>query len=84
PVRTARAMMAYALGTVAISVVPVIVGDLGPLYLAVALAGGGWLTGACGRHMRRLEPATARRVFMTSLAYLGALFLAAGADVVLF
>jgi protoheme IX farnesyltransferase len=82
--RTARAMLAYALGTVVASVVPVMAGDLGVLYLAVALAGGGWLTGACNRHLRRLEPATARRVFMTSLGYLGALFAAAGADVVLF
>jgi protoheme IX farnesyltransferase len=82
--RTARAMLTYALGTVAASVVPVLTGDLGALYLAVALAGGGWLTAACDQHLRRLEPATARRVFMTSLGYLGALFLAAGADVVLF
>ena len=42
--RTARAMLAYALGMVVVSVVPVIMGDLGILYLAVALAGGGWLT----------------------------------------
>ncbi|MDQ3943836.1 MAG: heme o synthase [Actinomycetota bacterium] len=82
--RTARAMLTYALGTVAASVVPVLTGDLGALYLAVALAGGGWLTAACDQHLRRLEPATARRVFTTSLGYLGALFLAAGADVVLF
>jgi protoheme IX farnesyltransferase len=82
--RTARAMLAYALATVAASVVPVATGDLGALYLAVALAGGGWLTRACDQHLRRLEPTTARRVFMTSLGYLGALFLAAGVDVVLF
>ena len=39
--RTAQAMWAYALGTVAVSLVPVMVGDLGLLYLAVALAAGG-------------------------------------------
>ena len=82
--RTARAMQAYAIATVGVSLVPVIVaGDLGILYLAVALTSGGWLIGACDRHRRRLEAATARRVFMTSLGYLGALFLAAAADGVL-
>jgi protoheme IX farnesyltransferase len=82
--RTARAMYAYALGTVAVSLIPVVVGDLGVLYFGVALAAGGWLAGACHHHLRRLEPATARRVFMASLGYLGALFAATTLDVVLF
>jgi len=80
--RTARAMLAYALAAVAASLIPVVVGDLGALYLAVALAAGGWLAGACHQHLRRLERATARRVFLGSLGYLGALFLAAALDVV--
>lgn len=82
PRRTARAMLAYAVGAVAASVVPVVSGDLGILYLVVALAAGAWLTGACHRHLRRLEPATARRVFLGSLGYLGALFVAAAVDIV--
>jgi protoheme IX farnesyltransferase len=82
--RTARAMYAYALGTVAVSLIPVVVGDLGLLYLAVALAAGGWLVRACHHHLRGLEPATARRVFLASLGYLGLLFAATALDVVLF
>jgi len=82
--RTARAMLAYALATVAASLVPVMVGDLRALYLLVALSGGAWLTGRCHDHLRRLERATARRVFLASLGYLAALFLAAAADVTLF
>lgn len=82
--RTARAMLGYAVSTVAASLVPVVMGDLGILYLAVAVAAGAWLTGACHRHLRRLEPATARRVFQVSLGYLGALFVAAAVDIVVF
>lgn len=81
--RTARAMLAYAYATVAASVVPVAVGDLGTLYLSVALVGGAWLVRACHRHLLRLERATARRVFFGSLGYLGAVFAAAAVDVVL-
>jgi len=83
PRRTARAMYAYALGTVAVSLIPVVIGDLGWLYLAVALVVGGWFAGACRRHLHSLEPATARRVFLASLGYLGALFAATSLDVVL-
>jgi protoheme IX farnesyltransferase len=81
--RTARAMLGYAVGTAAASLIPVAAGDVGLLYLAVALAGGAWLIGACRRHLGALEPATARRVFLGSLGYLGALFAAAAVDVVL-
>jgi protoheme IX farnesyltransferase len=84
PRRTARAMYGYALGTVAVSVIPVVVGDLGLFYLAVAVAAGVWFAGSCRRHLGRLEPATARQVFLASLAYLGALFAATTLDVVLF
>jgi protoheme IX farnesyltransferase len=79
--RTARAMLAYALAAGAVSLVPVVRGDLGILYAAVALAAGVWLAGACHHHLRRLEPVTARRVFLGSLGYLGALFAAAVVDV---
>jgi protoheme IX farnesyltransferase len=81
--RTARSMKTYALATLGVSLIPVIVGDLRGLYLAVALAAGGWLVTACEEHRRLVEAATARRVFLVSLAYLGALFLAAAVDVVL-
>ncbi|MGH9002783.1 MAG: UbiA family prenyltransferase, partial [Acidimicrobiia bacterium] len=79
--RTARAMLAYAGGMVLASLVPVAVGDLGALYLSVALIGGAWLVRACHRHVRRLERCTARQVFLGSLAYLAALFAAAAVDI---
>jgi heme O synthase-like polyprenyltransferase len=62
----------------------VLVGDLGLLYLAVALVAGGRFTRACHHHVRRLEAATARKVFLASLGYLGALFAATALDVALF
>ena len=79
----ARAMLGYASLALAASVLPVIAGDLGLLYLAVALGAGGWFIDACRQHLCRLEPITARRVFLGSLGYLGALFVAATLDVVL-
>jgi protoheme IX farnesyltransferase len=81
--RAARAMVAYAASALAVSVVPVIVGDLGLLYLGVAVGAGAWFLGACRSHLRLLHAGTARRVFFGSLGYLGALFVAAALDVVL-
>jgi protoheme IX farnesyltransferase len=81
--RAARAMARYAAATLAVSVIPVVFGDLGVFYLVVALGAGGWFLSACRSHLRRLEPSTARQVFLGSLAYLGALFAAAALDVVL-
>jgi protoheme IX farnesyltransferase len=77
-------MLGYAFGTVAASLVPVVLGDLGAVYLLVALAAGAWLASACHDHLRRLEPATARRVFLGSLGYLAALFAAATIDIMVF
>lgn len=78
--RTARAMLAYAIATMIVSVVPVLHGDLGNLYLGAALGSGAWLVDACARHLRSPGPATARKAFLTSLGYLGLLFLAAALD----
>lgn len=78
--RTARAMLGYATATVIVSVVPVLAGDLGVLYLGTALGAGAWLVDACARHFRAPGPSTARKAFLTSLGYLGLLFLAAGLD----
>ncbi len=82
--RAARAMLAYTAATVVVSVVPVVVGDLRMLYLLVALGGGAWLMASCRDHLRALQRATARRVFLASVAYLAALFLAATVDAVVF
>ena len=77
---TARAMLAYAFATLAVSVVPALWGDLGIVYLVSAVAAGGWLVAACLRHLHHLEPSSARRVFVTSLGYVGVVFLAADLD----
>lgn len=78
--RTARAMLGYAVATVIVSGVPVLQGDLGILYLGTALGAGAWLVAACARHLRSPGPVTARKAFLTSLGYLGWLFLAAAVD----
>jgi protoheme IX farnesyltransferase len=82
--RTARAMLVYAVATVAVSLVPVLVGDLQTLYLAVAVGSGAWLVAACWKHLRRLLPASARAAFFTSLGYLGMLFASAATDSLVF
>jgi protoheme IX farnesyltransferase len=76
-------MYVYAAATVAVSVVPVAVGDLGAVYLAAALAVGAWIMVACHRYWRDLELARARRVFLASLGYLAVLFAAIPLDVAL-
>jgi heme o synthase len=82
--RAARAMLAYTVATVAVSVIPVVAGDLQTLYLAVALAGGVWMMASCRRHLRAPDRATARQVFLASIVYLAALFLAAAVDASVF
>ena len=44
---TIDSMLACAGGAVAANVVPVVTGRLGPVYLAIALAAGGWVHSAC-------------------------------------
>jgi heme o synthase len=83
PRRTATTMLRYAAGLLVASLGPVVTGDLGAIYLVVALIAGGWFVGTCRRHLRRLEPATARRVFLASLTYLAAVFMAATLDVIM-
>ena len=70
--RTAQAMLVYAIATVIVSVVPVLRGDLGILYLGTALGAGSWFVAACAHHLRSPGPATARKAFLTSLGYLDA------------
>ena len=80
PRRTAWAMLGYAVATVLASLVPAVLGDLGIVYLAAAAGAGGWLVAACCRHLRALERASASRVFVASLGYVGVLFFAAALD----
>jgi protoheme IX farnesyltransferase len=82
--RAAREMLAYSVATLAVSVVPVVAGDLRGIYLPVAVGGGAWLVSSCRDHLRSLDRASARRVFLASIGYLAAVFLAAGIDAVVF
>jgi protoheme IX farnesyltransferase len=82
-VETRRQIVIYSLVLVAVSVLPVIGGLLGALYLATALLLGGAF---CGLALRlRAQPAkgAALRLYLYSLAYLALLFAAMAVDSVL-
>ena len=67
---------------IALSLWFAVAADTGGLYWAVALAGGAAFGWQLVRLWRALTPATAMRVFHTSIAYLGLLFAAMAVDVV--
>jgi protoheme IX farnesyltransferase len=69
-------MLGYTLGLVPVTLAPVPLGLLGPLYLLVALALDGWFVWHAVRVLRERTEAAARRLFHVSLVYLFALFLA--------
>jgi len=75
--------LAYAAATVGVSAVPWFLGDLGPLYLVVALGLGVWFLASIVRSMVVQRPAIDRRVFVVSIAYLFFLYLAMMVDAVL-
>jgi heme o synthase len=80
---TRRQIVVYAVVLLAVSVLPVIGGLFGAIYLAAALALGGalcWL--AVGLRRKPSRPA-ALRLYLYSLAYLALLFAAMAADRVL-
>ena len=81
--RTRWRMLWYALGLVAVTVLPAPLGLLGPVYLAAALLLGAWFLGSLVRLIRRRTDEAARRVFRVSLAYLAALYVAMIADLLL-
>jgi protoheme IX farnesyltransferase len=82
PRATARQIVAYAVVLTAVTLVPVALGMLGPLYLVAALLLGGRFVGLSVRLLRDPTPAAARATFLFSLAYLALIFLAIGADLV--
>jgi protoheme IX farnesyltransferase len=77
---TRRRMLAYTLGLVPVTLAPVALGLLGPVYLAVALGMNAWFAFAALRLLRERSDVAARRVFRVSLAYLFSLFLAMNVD----
>ena len=82
-IATRRQILAYALLLVAISIGPVLTGLLGSLYLLSALALGAGFTALALTLLLRPSRAAARRLYLSSLAYLALLFCAMALDAVL-
>lgn len=77
---TRRHILAYALVLLPLSLVPVATGDLGLLYAAAALAGGGTFAGLAWQLYRDDSDRTAMQTFKFSLLYLFGLFGAMALD----
>ncbi len=69
-------MLWYTIGLIPISLAPVALGLLGPIYGAVALVMGGWFVWVAVRVLRERNDDSAQAMFRVSLLYLFALFLA--------
>jgi protoheme IX farnesyltransferase len=79
---TRRRMLAYTIGLVPVTLAPVALGLLGPVYGAVAVGMNAWFVFAAWQLLREQTPDAARRVFRVSLAYLFSLFVAMNVDLV--
>jgi protoheme IX farnesyltransferase len=80
---TRRRMLAYAVALVPVTLSPVALGLLGPLYALAALGLGVWFAWQAVRVLRERSDAAARRMFHASLIYLFALLAAMLADLAL-
>jgi protoheme IX farnesyltransferase len=77
---TARQVLFYSFALVAVTLVPVVWGTLGAVYLVAALALGAWFVVLALRLRRALTPRRASVLFHYSLAYLALLFCAMAID----
>jgi heme o synthase len=77
---TARAIVRYTIVLVAVTLVPVLVGTVGVLYLGAALVLGALFLALAIALARETTPRRARHVFSFSLAYLALLFVALAVD----
>ena len=77
---TRRQILVYALVLVAISVGPVITGLFGTVYLVSALVLGAGFVGLAVHLLRHPSRPAARRMYLSSLAYLALLFCAMAID----
>jgi heme o synthase len=77
---TARQVLLYTVVLVALTLVPVLTGTFGALYLAAAALLGGWFLHLAVKLLRSTTPAHAGALFHYSLAYLALLFVAMAAD----
>ena len=73
-------MLAYTFGLVPVTLAPVALGLLGPVYWRVALGMNAWFIVSALRLLRERTPEAAQRVFRVSLAYLFSLFVAMNVD----
>jgi protoheme IX farnesyltransferase len=73
---TRRRMVAYTVGLVAVTLLPGLLGLLGPLYLAAAGVLGAWFLWRGVRLVRERTDDAARGVFRASLVYLALLYAA--------
>jgi protoheme IX farnesyltransferase len=77
---THRQILAYALILVAFTLLPVLTGFLGAIYLASALVLGAAFAGLALRLLRHPTRRAALRLYLSSLAYLALLFAAMAVD----
>jgi protoheme IX farnesyltransferase len=77
---TARQIVLYTLGLVALTLVPVLTGTFGPVYLAAAVLLGAQFLRLAWSLMADLTPKRAGVLFHYSLAYLALLFVAMAVD----
>jgi protoheme IX farnesyltransferase len=77
---TRRQILAYTVLLVAITVGPVLTGLFGAVYLATALATGAGFIALAARLAAHPSRAAARRLYLSSLAYLAILFIAMAID----
>jgi protoheme IX farnesyltransferase len=77
---TRRQILGYALLLILVSLGPVLTGLLGTLYLVSALVLGAGFTGLAAALLARPSRAAARRLYLSSLAYLALLFVAMALD----
>jgi protoheme IX farnesyltransferase len=69
-------MLWYTIGLIPVSLAPVALGLLGPIYGSVALVMNGWFVWVAVRVLRERDDDSAQGMFRVSLLYLFALFLA--------
>ncbi|MGI9590954.1 MAG: heme o synthase [Myxococcota bacterium] len=75
-------MLWYTIGLVPVTLAPVALGLLGPVYGAVAVGMNAWFIWAAVRVLRERNDDAARSMFHVSLAYLFSLFLAMNVELV--
>jgi protoheme IX farnesyltransferase len=82
--RTRRRVLAYTIGLFPVTLAPVFLGLLGPVYGAVALGANAWFAWSAYQLLRERTDEAAQRTFRVSLAYLFSVFLAMNVELLFF